>query len=139
MLRITWKWVPALIIPVAFYYVFVTFQDPEAAAEQMSSVVFSFGLSSGEYLAVRIGDCFVLLAFIFLFLEIMRAAVNEQYTKVNNILSGLLCLLSFALFITEKGFATPTFLVIFLFTILDTVNGLNVWSKLGGDRSGTKN
>lgn len=127
-----WRWVPALIIAVASYYGFVKIMGAEAAIEQLSSVVFGFEVASGERLVLRVGDCFVLLAFIFLFVEVMRAAVMEQYTKVNNILSFFLFLFSFALLITEKGFATPTFLVIFLFTILDFVNGANVWSKLGG-------
>ena len=113
---------PKMIIPI-IVYTLVAFI---AGAGVMSSELFSIRMVSGADWALTTGDLLVILGLFFLFIETVKAAGSGTATILNHGLSMLVFVLCLALFLLSGRFATSTFFILMVMTLIDTLAGFVV-------------
>lgn len=78
---------------------------------------------SGDIWHITLGDGFVLLGFVFLFAEVIKAVASQVRAILNHALSVLIFILALAEFILLRGFSTSAFFFLTVMTLFDAVAG----------------
>lgn len=123
---------PLLIVPV-FVYNCIALAVPSATVDvpmpidgALAATLFTSGMISGGQWSFRLTDLVLLLTFIALFVELVKATNTKGASLVNHGFSiGLLmfCLVEFLLF---RDFATSLFFLLTLATLLDVIAGFMI-------------
>ncbi|WP_029353618.1 hypothetical protein [Bosea sp. 117] len=114
--------VPLLIIPLVIYNM-LAFLTPGLGWE---AVLISIPMVSSARLDVTIGDVFVLMSLVFLFLEIVKATSASTRSIIDHMLSTLVFVAALVEFILVDVAATSTFLILIALMLLDIVAGYSV-------------
>lgn len=133
---------PLLVIPVILYNLMaLVFGGPveqvDAAGQLISSTTapmanllnerfLGLPMISGVEWVLTKGDAIVLLAVVFLFLEILKSTSTGTATIVNHGISLLLFILCLVQFLLMPNFATSTFFILMSMTLLDVLAGVIV-------------
>ncbi|SEQ66149.1 hypothetical protein SAMN05216548_106172 [Faunimonas pinastri] len=117
--------IPFLIIPFVIYDVFA-FLILSSGAEFGQSTVFSVPMVSGASFTLTIGALLVVLALVFLFVEIVKSTRLGAATIVDQILSMLVFLAYVVEFLLVPAAATGTFLILTIIALLDVCCGVAV-------------
>ena len=121
---------PLLVIPVVLYslFAFVQVLSQNAAGAQQALVgeILSVPMPSGQHWSVGLGDLFVLLGLFMLFFELIRATNSNRTAIINHSLSMIVFVVSLVLFLLGPGFATSTFFLLVMMTLLDVLAGFIV-------------
>lgn len=131
---------PLLVIPVILYNLMalvfgggVPPVDPTGqmvSASPMASLLnerfIGLPMISGVEWELTKGDAIVLLAVVFLFLEILKSTSTGTATIVNHGISLLLFILCLVQFLLMPNFATSTFFILMSMTLLDVLAGVIV-------------
>lgn len=133
---------PLLVIPVVLYNLMaMAFGGPiqavdasgqllQAQAAPMANLLnerfLGLPMISGVEWVLTKGDAIVLLAVIFLFLEILKSTSTGTATIVNHGISLLLFILCLVQFLLMPNFATSTFFILTAMTLLDVLAGVIV-------------
>lgn len=135
---------PLLILPVIFYTL-IAFGGGIAGHHDMASILshgVDFPMFSGDKWHFSFGDLLVLVSFILLFVEVVKATRTTAREIINHGLSMLTFVLALIEFITLKGFATSPFFFIMLMALFDVIAGYTISivtaeHDLGLGRAGT--
>jgi len=129
---------PLLAVPVIIYnlmslsvaadaeYFSVTGNSVAPLLAQLNNVVFTIDMIGGVTWELTAGDFLIVLSIMFLFLEILKSTSTGTATIINHAVSMMLfivCLVEFLLF---AEFATSTFFIIMVMTLLDVLAGVVV-------------
>jgi len=98
----------------------------EGVQDQFSVVITNVPMMSGDVWQLTLGNLFVIVSLIFLFIEIAKATRTDTSSIINHGLSlvvFIICLLEFLLI---KGFGNSTFFLITCMTLLDVIAGFTV-------------
>ena len=87
---------------------------------------FTVHLFSGDPWKVTLGDLFLALSLLFLFIEVVRATRTNTREILNHALSMLIFTTTVVEFITLKGFGTSTFFFITAICLFDVVAGYTI-------------
>ena len=133
---------PLLVIPVVLYNLLAMafggpVQDIDASgqliqsqAAPMASLLnerfLGLPMISGVEWVLTKGDAIVLLAVIFLFLEILKSTSTGTATIINHGISLLIFILCLVQFLLMTNFATSTFFILTAMTLLDVLAGVIV-------------
>ncbi len=131
---------PLLVIPVILYNLMalvfgggapaIDASGQMAAASPMASLLnerfVGLPMISGVEWELTKGDAIVLLAVVFLFLEILKSTSTGTATIVNHGISLLLFILCLVQFLLMPNFATSTFFILMSMTLLDVLAGVIV-------------
>lgn len=112
---------PLLIIPVIIYAIVAYTTGADMSAQVFPPVQ----MVSGS-LPLSKGDLLVILGMIMLFMELIKAAGSGTATIINHGLSMVIFVIAMALFLLVGHFATSTFFLLTLMTLMDTVAGFVV-------------
>jgi len=113
---------PLMLIMVIAYTVFVTTNGAEQTVASLDAPFFSLGLPQDE-LSLTLGNMFVLIGLVLLFVEIVKSTSTSTRSIVNHGLSMLVFVVAIFQIVTMPGYATFTYLMITLFAALDVVAG----------------
>jgi hypothetical protein len=86
----------------------------------------TIAMMSGDTWRITLGDGFVLLGFIFLFVEVIKATRSTHREILNHALSMLTFIGALAEFLVLKGFGTSTFFLITAMCLFDVVAGYTI-------------
>jgi hypothetical protein len=124
---------PFLLIPVLIYnfLALVSAAPPPGTSEPtllatMRSEAFSMHMLSGSTLSLTWGDLLLLVAIVFLLVEIIKATRTTASSIINHMLSMgvfVLCLVEFLLL---RSFASSTFFLMTMIVLLDAMAGMVV-------------
>lgn len=133
---------PLLVIPVVLYNLLaMAFGGPvqgvdasgqliQTQAAPMAALLnerfLGLPMISGVEWVLSKGDAIVLLAVIFLFLEILKSTSTGTATIVNHGISLLIFILCLVQFLLMPNFATSTFFILTAMTLLDVLAGVIV-------------
>ena len=133
---------PLLVIPVVLYNLLAMafggpVQDIDASGQLIQSQAAPMaGLLNERFLGLPMisgvewvltkGDAIVLLAVIFLFLEILKSTSTGTATIINHGISLLIFILCLVQFLLMPNFATSTFFILTAMTLLDVLAGVIV-------------
>jgi len=113
---------PLMLIMVIAYTVFVTTNGPAQTVASLDAPFFSIGLPQDE-LSLTLGNVFVLIGLVLLFVELVKSTSTSTRSIVNHGLSMLVFVVAIFQIVTMPGYATFTYLMITLFAALDVVAG----------------
>ncbi len=121
---------PLLIVPILIYSLFALLQmaggDPGAASQALAQTLLPIPMPSGTTWSIGGGDLIVLLGLFMLFFELIRATNNNKVAIINHSLSMIVFVVALVLFLLVKGFATSTFFLLVMMTLLDVLAGFIV-------------
>ncbi|MCI4646129.1 MAG: hypothetical protein MRY64_15210 [Hyphomonadaceae bacterium] len=130
---------PLLVIPVAIYNFMAFFAggaDPAAVdgitanvaplAGQLNASAMKLNMISGVEWQLTNGDLLVLIALALLFIEILKSTSTGTATIINHAVSMVLFIVCLMQFLLMQNFATSTFFVLTVMTLLDVLAGVVV-------------
>jgi hypothetical protein len=139
VLRALYSVFPLLVIPVAIYNFMAFFAggaDPEIAdaiganvaplAGQLNSGALTLGMISGVQWQLTNGDLLILIALALLFIEILKSTSTGTATIINHAVSMVLFIICLMQFLLMQNFATSTFFILTIMTLLDVLAGVVV-------------
>jgi hypothetical protein len=116
---------PMLLIAILLYNL-AAFGGGLAGYPDMTQILAhgaTIAMVSGDAWRITLGDGFVLLGFIFLFVEVIKAVSSKVRAIVNHALSLLIFALTLAEFILLRGFSTSAFFFLTVMMLFDAVAG----------------
>ncbi|HEY2446167.1 MAG TPA: hypothetical protein VGI20_10550 [Rhizomicrobium sp.] len=120
---------PAMLVAVVVYNV-AALAHGLAANEAMQNFLSrerqTFHMFSGDAWDITLGDLLILLGFICLFVEIVKATRTTRRALVNHGLSVLVFIVALVEFIVVKGFSTSVFFFILTMSAFDVVAGYTI-------------
>lgn len=133
---------PLLVIPVVLYNLLAfAFGGPATSADAAGALQSAAGapllgllnerflglpMISGVEWVLTKGDAIVLLAVVFLFLEILKSTSTGTATIINHGISLFLFIICLVQFLLLPNFATSTFFIVMSMTLLDVLAGVIV-------------
>jgi len=130
---------PLLVIPVAIYAIMAfttggvdpdTLAAGEAAVAPLASALnggaLTLNMISGVEWKLTNGDLLILMALGLLFLEILKSTSTGTATIMNHAISMILFIACLILFLLSQNFATSTFFILTIMTLLDVLAGVVV-------------
>jgi hypothetical protein len=122
--------IPLLALPVLIYNVIVLtlpggFTSIDAAA-RMDQQLFAVPMTSHLDWSVSLGDLLLAVALVVLFIELLKSTTSRRIAIVNHALSLLLFVVSLVEFLLAPAFATSTFFLLGLMSLLDVLAGFIV-------------
>ena len=94
---------------------------------------FTIPMFSGDAWFVNIGDMFLFVSIVLLFVEIVKAGNISPTTLINHALSMLVFVIGLVLFITTIGFSNSVFGLILMMLLVDVIAG-NVITNMAARR-----
>lgn len=114
---------PKMIVPIIIYAL-VAFI---AGTGAMSSVLFTIPMmSTPDGWGLTTGDLLLVFGLIILFIEFMQSSGTGSTTIVNHALSMIVFVIALALFLLVGRFATSTFFILMVMTLIDVMAGFVV-------------
>lgn len=123
---------PFLLVPVVLYNLVALFAGGADAAgapvmaASMDATAFGISMLSGVTMAVTWGDVMVVVAIVFLFIEVIKSTSTASSSIVNHIVSMGLFIACLVEFLMWESFATGTFFIITMMVLLDALAGMVV-------------
>lgn len=125
---------PLLLIPVLIYNLMALFsaapppdQNQPALAAALRGEAFLLPMFSGADLALTWGDMLLLLAVIFLLVEVIKSTRRGTVSLVHLILTAAAFLLCAIEFLTSPRFASSTFFLLTMIVLLQALTGFSQW------------
>lgn len=109
---------PKLLIPTIVYAIV-------AYMGVLDTQLFSIGLPSGDW-ALSTADLVLIVGLVFLFVEMIKSAGSGTATLLNHGLSMATLLIGVVLFLLVPAFATSTFFLLVMMSLLDVVAGFSI-------------
>lgn len=118
---------PLILIAVILYNIMV-FGGGATGHEPLALLAQSFNIRifSGDLWKISLGDLFIALALVLLFVEVVKAARTSQREILNHAFSMLTFTGALVEFIALKGFGTTPFFLITAMCLFDTVAGYTI-------------
>ena len=123
---------PLLAIPWLVYNIFAVINllgggDPNSAFNAMTAVQFTIPMPSpGAHWPVSIGDVVLFGALICLFFELLKSTQSDSVAIINHSLSMVLFIICLVEFLLLRPFATSTFFLLTMMTLMDVLAGFIV-------------
>ena len=135
---------PLILIPVLIYNIWAfgstaAGTTPVNVREHLAQRMFGVPMASSEPVvgglasamqrvewAVSFGDLLVLLSLLFLFLELLKSTSTGTSAIFNHALSMLVFIICLVEFLLHPAFATSTFFMIMIMSLLDVLAGVVV-------------
>jgi hypothetical protein len=121
---------PLLAIPVVIYNFFAVTMIASAKtggfAEAWNHTIFNVPMPRNAQWSVSGSDLLVLIALVMLFFELLKATNNNKIAIINHSLSMILFVICLVEFLLIPAFATSTFFLITVMTMLDVLAGFIV-------------
>ena len=123
---------PYLLIPALIYNVIAIFvggksvDGTPAISQVLDSSAMDLPMLSGVLLQITWGEILVIIATIFLFIEVIKSTSTASVGIVNHILSMLLFVVCLMEFLMLPSCATGTFFIITCMVLVDALAGMVV-------------
>lgn len=118
--------IPLLLIPFILYNITVFgVGGIEALARPMTSVQ----MMSGATWTMSLGDLFIVISLVILFLEIFKATRRSSVALLDHLFSMALFVVFLVEFLLVQGAATQIFFILMLISLVDVIAGFTVSIK----------
>lgn len=122
---------PLILVPVLIYNLVALggtamSGDAGAVVDQMETMAFSVKMASGKLWVIQWGDILVLISLVLLFIELLKSTSTGTAAIFNHALSMLVFIICLVEFLLNPAFATSTFFIILVMSLLDVLAGVVV-------------
>lgn len=124
--------IPLMLIPFILYNLdmFGLFGDGGVAS--LKNEVFSVHMMSGATWSMSLGDLFIVISLVILFLEIFKATRRSSVALLDHLFSMALFVVYLVEFLLVAGAATQIFFILMLISLVDVIAGFTVTIKSAG-------
>ena len=122
---------PMLVVPVGLYNLLaiVTWMAPGlfgSAGDATGRTLFSIPMLSHGVLAITLGDIILIIGLIALFAELVSSTSSSNQALIGDALTLVVFVVCLVEFLLLAPFATPTFLLLLVMVLMDTLAGFIV-------------
>lgn len=122
--------IPLLLIPLVLYNVVML--GPGAGIGGLENQVMELSMLSGATWVVNVGDLFILIALVLLFIEILKSTRTGPFSVLDHMLSMFVFIAFLVEFLLVKDAATQIFFVLMAISFIDVIAGFSVSIKSAG-------
>ncbi len=119
-----------MLIPFILYNVVML--GPGAGIGGLENQVMELSMLSGANWIVNVGDLFILIALVLLFIEILKSTRTGPFSVLDHMLSMFVFIAFLVEFLLVKGAATQIFFVLMAISFIDVIAGFSVSIKSAG-------
>ena len=117
---------PLLVIPFAVYNIIEFLMPGASPGAFWANVIANITLASGEKWALTVGDLFIAISILILFVELLKATRLSSRSIVDHVLSTILFIIMLIEFLLVKQAASGTFFLQLVICFVDVVGGFSV-------------
>jgi hypothetical protein len=120
--------IPLLLIPFILYNIAMFGAFGGGGIEGLKTTVTSVNMMSGATWTMSLGDLFIVISLVILFLEIFKATRRSSVALLD-LFSMALFVVFLVEFLLVQGAATQIFFILMLITLVDVIAGFTVSIK----------
>jgi len=122
----TLRALPLMVIPLIFYNVVAVFAGSGPATGPLGATIFKLQMLKGETWVFTWGDLVLLVTFLVLFAELVKATYTSSISLVDHGLSMLVFVACLVEFLVVNAAATSVFFFVMLGAFIDVVAGFTI-------------
>tara|TARA_R110002126_G_scaffold54099_20_gene146427 strand:+ start:1708 stop:2109 length:402 start_codon:yes stop_codon:yes gene_type:complete len=122
--------IPLMIIPLILYNVVML--GPGAGVGGLENLILEVPMLSGATWTMNVGDLFILIGLVLLFVEILKATRTGAFSVVDHLLSTFVFVAFLLEFLLVKSAATQVFFVLMAISFIDVIAGFSVSIRSAG-------
>ncbi|MFB9949732.1 hypothetical protein ACFFP0_12780 [Rhizobium puerariae] len=123
---------PLMIIPLVLYNLAMLGILGGGGVGALGNTVSSLQMLSGAVWTMTVGDVLIVVALVFLFVEILKASRNGRGSLLNHMLSMLVFVAYLVEFLLVQDAATQIFFILMTITFVDVIGGFAVAIRSAG-------
>jgi hypothetical protein len=124
--------IPLLLIPFILYNLDMFGLFGSGGTDSLHKEVFSLHMMSGATWTMSLGDLFIVISLIILFLEIFKATRRSSVALLDHLFSMALFVIFLVEFLLVAGAATQIFFILMAISFIDVIAGFTVSIKSAG-------
>lgn len=124
--------VPLMLIPFILYNLDMFGMFGDGGIGSLKNDVFSLQMMSGATWTMSLGDLFIVISLIILFLEIFKATRRSSVALLDHLFSMALFVVFLVEFLLVAGAATQVFFILMAISFIDVIAGFTVSIKSAG-------
>jgi hypothetical protein len=124
--------VPLLLIPFILYNLDMFGLFGGGGIASLQKEVVSVHMMSGATWTMSLGDLFIVISLVLLFLEIFKATRRSSVALLDHLFSMALFVVFLVEFLLVAGAATQIFFILMLISLVDVIAGFTVSIKSAG-------
>jgi uncharacterized membrane protein len=121
--------IPLMLIPFILYNLAMIGAFGGGGTASLETIVTSVNMMSGATWTMSLGDLFIVIALIILFLEIFKATRRSSVALLDHLFSMALFVVFLVEFLLVQGAATQIFFILMLISLVDVIAGFTVSIK----------
>jgi hypothetical protein len=124
--------IPLMLIPFILYNLTMFGLMGSGGTSALGQQIFSLNMMSGATWTMSLGDLFILLGLVFLFLEIFKATRRSSASIMDHLFSMILFIVFLVEFLLVASAATQVFFLLMVITFIDVVAGFIISIRSAG-------
>jgi hypothetical protein len=124
--------VPLMLIPFILYNLDMVGLFGSGGIASLQKEVISVHMMSGATWTMSLGDLFIVISLVILFLEIFKATRRSSLALLDHLFSMALFVVFLVEFLLVAGAATQIFFILMLISLVDVIAGFTVSIKSAG-------
>lgn len=122
--------IPLMIIPLILYNVVML--GPGSGVGGLANNILELPMLSGATWVMNVGDLFILIALVLLFVEILKSTRTGAFSVVDHLLSTFVFVAFLLEFLLVQGAATQVFFILMSIAFIDVIAGFSVSIRSAG-------
>ena len=123
---------PLMIIPFILYNMAMLGLMGSGGIPALQHDIIVLSMISGAIWSMALGDLFIVVALIILFVEILKATRNGSGSLINHMLSMLVFIAFLVEFLLVQDAATQVFFILMTVALIDVIGGFAVSIRTAG-------
>jgi hypothetical protein len=124
--------IPLMLIPFILYNLAMVGAFGGGGTASLDTIVTSVNMMSGATWTMSLGDLFIVIGLVILFLEIFKATRRSSVALLDHLFSMALFVVFLVEFLLVQGAATQIFFILMLISLVDVIAGFTVSIKSAG-------
>ncbi|MBX9457078.1 MAG: hypothetical protein KL863_14260 [Rhizobium sp.] len=121
--------IPLMLIPFILYNLAMFGAFGGGGVEALKTVVTSVNMMSGATWTMSLGDLFIVISLMILFVEVFKATRRSSVALLDHLFSMALFVVFLVEFLLVQGAATQIFFILMLVALVDVIAGFTVSIK----------
>jgi hypothetical protein len=121
--------IPLMLIPYILYNLAMVGAFGGGGTASLETIVTSVHMMSGATWTMSLGDLFIVIALVILFLEIFKATRRSSLALIDHLFSMALFVVFLVEFLLVQGAATQIFFILMMISLVDVIAGFTVSIK----------
>ncbi|TCU16437.1 hypothetical protein [Rhizobium sullae] len=123
---------PLMVIPYILYNMTIAGLMGGGGIPALQHDIIVLSMISGAIWSMALGDLFIVVALVILFIEILKATSNGSGSLVNHMLSMLVFIAFLVEFLLVQDAATQVFFILMTIALIDVIGGFAVSIRSAG-------